>query len=399
MPVLWRGLTALLLLSLPQEAARIAPEEYDRRRTTLMERLPGAAVALESVPIRGVEEGGHAAERDFKYLTGYNDPGAILVLLDGKAVVFTDDPAKGVGDVIEKKSFGSWAEEHFGDRRKIFARLGEENLKVLRKAAPAAQIEEGKFPREIAGLRSIKSESELRLLRKATAATGKAHAAVMKALRPGMNEGEIRDLVLETFRKEGCPETGFRPICGAGKNGTILHYMADNGLIPADTLLVCDIGAAADGYTSDVTRTLPTSGKFSRKQREAYECVLDALKAAEKALKPGASCADLDKAARKVFEDRGMRKWSYAHAKDPSILHSIGHPVGLFAHDSWIRFSKLQPGMVFALEPGWYDKIAGWGIRIEDLYVVTADGCERLSSDVPREADEIEKIMSERKED
>ena len=206
-------------------------------------------------------------------------------------------------------------------------------------------------------------------------------------------EKELDELVRSTFKKEGCPEVGFPPILGSGKNGTILHYMKNNQEIPKETLIVCDIGAAIDNYVTDITRTLPTSGKYSDEQRKHYQCVLDAQKAAEAILKPGATFVDLERAARKVFEDRGLRKWSYAHSNDGQVRHGLGHYVGMSVHDSGGYRERFEPGMVLTIEPGWYDKDAGYGIRIEDIYLVTKDGCERLSAGAPREMEEIEKAM------
>ena len=230
-------------------------------------------------------------------------------------------------------------------------------------------------------------------MRKAADATNAAHVAAMKRLKPGMNEREIHELVVETFKKEGCPELGFPPICAAGKNGTVLHYMKNEKEIAKDTLMVVDIGAAIENYVTDITRTLPTSGTFSETQKKHYQCVLDAQKAAEAVCKPGATFSDLERAARKVFEQRGLTEWSYAHSKEPSVRHGLGHWVGMAVHDSGSYRERFAPGMVITIEPGWYDMESGYGIRIEDTYVITQDGFERLSAGAPREIEEVEKAM------
>jgi Xaa-Pro aminopeptidase len=124
--------------------------------------------------------------------------------------------------------------------------------------------------------------------------------------------------------------------------------------------------------------------------------VLDAQKAAEAVCKPGATFSDLERAARKVFETRGMTDWSYAHAKDFSVRHGLGHYVGMAVHDSGSYREKFSAGMVITIEPGWYDKDAGYGIRIEDTYVITKDGFERLSAGAPREIEEIEALMKKK---
>ena len=118
--------------------------------------------------------------------------------------------------------------------------------------------------------------------------------------------------------------------------------------------------------------------------------------AAEAILKPGVSFLDLEGAARGIFEKRGMTKWSYAHSGDESVRHGLGHFVGMSVHDSGEYTEPFKPGMVITIEPGWYDKDLGYGIRIEDLYIITKDGFTRLSADVPREIDAIEKMMTRR---
>jgi Xaa-Pro aminopeptidase len=213
-----------------------------------------------------------------------------------------------------------------------------------------------------------------------------------------MNEREIHELVVSTFKKEGCPELGFPPIIAAGRNGTILHYMRNDKEIPKETTIVIDIGAAIDNYVTDITRTLPTSGTYSELHRRHYQCVLDAQKAAEKVCRPGATFDDLENAARKVFEARGMTDWSYAHGKEASVRHGLGHYVGMAVHDSGSYREKFAPGMVITIEPGWYDRTEGYGIRIEDTYLITKDGFERLSAGAPREVEEIEKLMKGKRE-
>jgi len=326
-----------------------------------------------------------------------HDPDGVLVIADGKLVVFAAvDAAPGADAVRPLADWPAWAAEHLAGK-KVYTKLRRKNLDVLAEA-PNVEVVGQRLSAELVRLRLIKGETELRLMRKAADATNRAHVAAMRATRPGMNEREIHELVVGTFKKEGCPELGFPPIVGSGKNGTVLHYMKNDQEIPAGTLMVCDIGAAIENYVTDITRTLPTSGRFTPEQRVHYECVLEAQKAAEAKLKPGATFWDLEKAAREVFEKRGLTQWSYAHSKDGSVRHGLGHYVGLAVHDSGTYREKFAPGMVITIEPGWYDKDAGYGIRIEDTYAVTADGFERLSAGAPREVEEIEKLMAGKRE-
>ncbi len=405
-----RRLLAVLPFLLPllqvraQEAAesfRLTAAEFARRRSALVERLPDGAIALDAGPLGELGSDANTPVFDFKYLTGVHDNEGVLVLHEKRLFVFVSDPAAqpvpGADEVLPLEKLEAWAAETLA-RRKVYTKLRRKNLDLLARAAPSAEAVGQRLAQELSRLRLIKGELEVRLIRKASDATNRAHLAAMRAIKPGMNEKELEGIVLSTFRKEGCPELGFPPILGSGKNGTILHYMRNNQPIPADTLIVCDIGAAIENYVTDITRTLPTSGKFSDEQRKHYQCVLDAQKAAEALLKPGATFTDLEMAARKVFEERGLVKWSYAHSKDGSVRHGLGHYVGMAVHDSGSYREKFAPGMVITIEPGWYDKDAGYGIRIEDTYLLTQDGFDRLSAGAPREIDEVEKAMASRRD-
>lgn len=395
-----RALLASLVLLWAQEAPeslRLADSEFARRRAEIQEKFPDGVVAVDAGPLGEVGSDANTPVFDFKYLTGFHDNEGVLVLTGKKSAVFVSEMRKvaGIDQVLKVDQLQAWAEEHLPKQSKVYSKLRAKNQAILTAAAGAEMIG-GKLGPELTRLRLIKVPAEVRLMRKAADATNAAHVAAMKRLKPGINEREIHELVVETFRKEGCPELGFPPICAAGKNGTILHYMKNEKEVPKDTLMVVDIGAAIENYVTDITRTLPTSGAFSETQKKHYQCVLDAQKAAEAVCKPGATFSDLERAARKVFEDRGLLEWSYAHSKDFSVRHGLGHYVGMAVHDSGTYREKFAPGMVITIEPGWYDKDAGYGIRIEDTYLITKDGFERLSAAAPREVDEIEKVMKKK---
>jgi len=392
-----RCLLAFFVL-LAQEAAeplRITREEFGRRRAALAERLPGGILVLDAGPLKGPGDDDNAPVLDFRYLAGFHDAEGLLVLKDGKAHAFTSEPGRadtGVEEVLDAARFPEWAAAHLAGK-KVHAKLRRKNLELLRKSAPGAEIVAGPLRDELVRMRLRKGDLEVRCIRKASEATAAAFRGIMKALKPGMNERDVQEIVLAAFKANGCPEVGFPPILGAGRNGTVLHYQENDREIAGGTLLLCDIGAACDGYSTDITRTFPVSGRFSPEQRRHYQCVLDALKAAEGALRPGAGFGDLERAARAVFEERGLTKWSFAHSRDFSVRHGIGHHVGMNVHDSGGYREKFAPGMILTIEPGWYDKDAGYGIRIEDTYLVTKDGCERLSAASPRQIEEIERAM------
>lgn len=393
-----RALLALLVLVLSQdvpESVRLPESEFARRRTVLLQKFPDGAVAVDAGPLAEVGSDSNTPVFDFKYLTGFHDPDGVLILAGNKSAVFVSQmrSVPGIDAVLKSDQLEAWVAEHLSKQAKVYTKLRAKNLVVLNAAAEKTEVIGGRLAGELSRMRLFKGEAELRLMRKAADATNVAHVAAMKAVKPGINEKAIHELVVATFRKEGCPELGFPPIVASGKNGTILHYMRNDKEIPKDTLMVIDIGAAIENYVTDITRTLPTSGTFSETQRKHYQCVLDAQKAAEAICKPGATFSDLERAARRVFEARGLTEWSYAHSQEPTVRHGLGHWVGMSVHDSGSYRERFAPGMVITIEPGWYDKESGYGIRIEDTYVITKDGFERLSAAAPREVDEIEKVM------
>jgi Xaa-Pro aminopeptidase len=391
-----RALLALLVFLVGQdvpEPLRLPETEFARRRAAILEKFPDGAVAVDAGPLGEVGSDANTPVFDFKYLTGFHDPEGVLILTGKKSAVFVSEmrAVPGIDTVLKTDQLEAWVGEHLS-KTKIYTKLRQKNLTIL-SMAKDAELVGTRLAGELSKLRLIKGEAELRLMKKAADATNVAHLAAMKAVKPGVNERTIHELIVATFKKEGCPELGFPPIVAAGINGTILHYMKNEKDIPKDTLMVIDIGAAIENYVTDITRTVPTSGTFSEKQKKHYQCVLDAQKAAEAVCKPGATFSDLEYAARKVFKDRGLTEWSYAHSTEPSVRHGLGHWVGMAVHDSGSYRERFAPGMVITIEPGWYDKDSGYGIRIEDTYVITKDGFERLSAGAPREIDEIEKAM------
>lgn len=407
-------LAALLLAAVAQEATNLPSlpaAEFQSRRQALMDRLPKGPIVMEAEKLIPGMDGiaANTPRFDFTYVTGYHSAGDLVVLFpaDRKVFLFTKgDPAEvrrqtGLEHVLSRDAFPAFCKEVLAAAETIFTRVRREALTEIEKAAPDSDIrssdDEGRnvIHQHLTRQRMIKSPAEILMMKKAADATNAAHLAALRACKGGLNEGELQKLIEDTFKAQGCDGLGFPSIVGSGKNGTILHYTNNKDPMPADSLVVVDIGASYRGYVTDITRTLPTDGRFTDEQREAYQCVLDAQKAAERLLKPGATFAELDAASRKVFEERKLTKWSYAHARDWSVRHGLGHYVGMAVHDSGSSRAKLEAGMVITIEPGYYDKDRGWGIRIEDIYLVTKDGFERWSSAPPREAQEIEKLMAE----
>jgi Xaa-Pro aminopeptidase len=250
-------------------------------------------------------------------------------------------------------------------------------------------------------LRRIKSPAEIALLQKAIDITGEAQRDIALNLKPGMYEYEVQAILEAAFTRNGSERPGFPSIVGSGIYSTILHYSDNHKKIDAGDLVVCDIGAEYSLYTADITRTYPASGKFTPRQREIYQLVLDTQTAAAAHWKPGMTNLDLH-----VFAVEYLRK-SPLRAKDTDgreygmdhfFIHGLGHALGMDVHDVADGVHKLQPGEVFTIEPGIYIQTEKLGVRIEDDYLVTSDNTLRkLSDKIPSAPDEIEKLMARKR--
>jgi Xaa-Pro aminopeptidase len=254
-------------------------------------------------------------------------------------------------------------------------------------------------------LRGFKTKEEMLMIRKAVSISCMGQREVMKAMKPGMSEREIQGIHEFVFKKYQAEDLGYPSIVGAGHNGCILHYI-DNYKpnIVSKELILMDLGAEFHGYSADITRTIPVSGKFSPEQKQIYELVLKAQEEAMKVCKPGSSFQELTAATRKVV-NTGLKELGIIKTEDQKHMyypHGCCHHIGLDVHDKG-PYDKLQESMVITIEPGIYipdnadcDK-RWWGIavRIEDDYLITKDGYEHLSISAPRKVEDIEALMKE----
>ena len=252
-------------------------------------------------------------------------------------------------------------------------------------------------------LRGVKTKEEIAMLRKAVKISCAGHVEAMKAVKPGMSEREIQGIQEFVFKKYQAEELGYPSIVGGGHNGCILHYEENyKPSVASKDLVLMDIGAEYHGYTADITRTIPASGKFSPEQRQIYDLVFKAQDAAIKACKPGTNIHKLDGIARGII-NKGLKELGIIPDENTQHLyypHGLGHHIGLDVHDRG-KYDKLEEDMVITIEPGIYipensqcDK-KWWGIavRIEDDVLITKSSYELLSASAPRTADEVEKTM------
>ncbi len=247
----------------------------------------------------------------------------------------------------------------------------------------------------LAGLRTIKADCEIDAMREAVRITGEGIRAMMKGVRAGMKEYEIKQLYDAALVANGCLEPGFPSIISAGDNNFCIHYYAYSGTAKAGDMVLCDVGACYDNVGCDISRGFPVDGKFDDRQRALYECAYATSAHLFDIIKPGYPMAEVDGEVRRFC---AQRLCDIGVLKDVSeagrvMWHGGAHHVGYDTHDIVVRPEFVAPGMVFCVDVGIYNEDWGIGFRLEDNCLVTADGCENLGVNVPRTIDEIEDIM------
>ncbi len=389
------------------------------------------------------------ADSYFHYLTGFDEPEAVLVLCAGdqpQSLLFcrAKDADKEVWDGFRwgpdaaREAFGFDAAfpieafdaklaELLADRPALWFSLGHDagwDARITTALnAVRAQARNGKqAPEQIHDVRAaldsmrlIKDDSEIAIMRRAATISAGAHRRAMRAARPGCFEYEIEAELLHEFRRHGCQAPAYSSIVAGGANACILHYVGNNRPLKDGELLLIDAGGELDGYASDITRSFPVNGRFSGPQADVYALVLDAQKAAIDAIRPGASFIEPHSAALKVLA-QGMLDLRLLHGSLDGVIesevykrfymHRTSHWLGRDVHDAGPykngeRWQALQPGMMLTVEPGCYIRAAtdvpeafhDIGVRIEDDALVTGTGCEIITHEAPKTILEIETLM------
>jgi Xaa-Pro aminopeptidase len=266
-------------------------------------------------------------------------------------------------------------------------------------------------------MRLFKTPEELELMQRAADIAAEAHCEAMKGVRAGMKEYEVEALIEHIFRRHGAAAPAYTSIVGAGKNATVLHYVSNSDELRDGDLLLIDAGAEYRGYASDITRTFPINGRFTRAQREIYELVLQTQVSCTEMVRSGID-VDAIKAHSIEMLTEGMVRLGLLKGEPSKLIeegkykqfymHGLGHFLGLDVHDVGRYYEdgeprKLEPGMVMTVEPGLYiapatkdipEQYRGIGVRIEDDVVVTNNGPRVLTNKVPKQPDEIEELMA-----
>ena len=257
----------------------------------------------------------------------------------------------------------------------------------------------------MASLREIKTSEELTLLKKAIQISAQGQREVMKAIKPDMTEREVQGIHQLVYKKYGAAHEGYPSIVGAGENACVLHYITNNKTDIKNQLILMDLGAEYNGYTADVTRTIPVSGKFTPEQRALYQIVYDSQTAGINIAQKGASFREITQACYTVVQE-GLLELGiieYPEEFQKYLPHGVAHHIGLDVHDPGL-YENLETNMVITVEPGIYipedspcdPKWWNIGIRIEDDILITDAGPINLSADAPRAWEDIEALMKEK---
>lgn len=266
---------------------------------------------------------------------------------------------------------------------------------TLQSKYPAVAIED--INGDMAAMRAVKDEKELSFMRQAQEHTRIAIEEMMRYAKPGMNERELEGAFDFALMKQGVRDHAFHSIFAGGKRATTLHYGENDQIVHDGEMVLIDLGSAYGNYCADISRTFPINGKFTDRQKELYNTVLEAQKIVIANAKPGLTTRQLNQMVIDYYETRlddlGLRKDGKT-VRD-YYYHGVSHQLGLDTHDICTeRERTLKPGMVITVEPGLYIEDESIGIRIENDVVITETGCEDLSAAFPRTAEEIEAIMA-----
>jgi Xaa-Pro aminopeptidase len=433
-------------------------DRFKERREEFLGRIPGGVAIFPAAPaaIRNNDvEHEYRQDTDFYYLTGFEEPNAVAVLVPGhpehRFVLFVQPKDR------EREVWTGWrageegaVRDYGADAAFTIDKLDEELPKLASKAdriyyrfgsdptfderlvgwlrrfqrerqrngtGPTSVIDPAEILHE---MRLVKTSHDLTLLRRAIDITCEAHIAAIASIRPGVYEYEIEAVLRYVFRRRGSPRPGYPPIVASGSNATVLHYTTNDRRVEGNDLILIDAGTEYGYFTGDVTRTLPASGRFTREQATIYQIVLDAQTEAIKAVRPGATFIDPhDRAVRVLVEgltregllEGDLDKLIEEEAYKKFYMHRTSHWLGMDVHDAGPykvadEYRRLEPGMVMTIEPGIYiaedltevdPRFRGIGVRIEDDVLVTVEGSEVLSAGVPKTREDIENMMKENK--
>ncbi len=418
---------------------------YRARRVALAQKLDGGAAIVFAAEEPLLDFSPYRQDEDFYYLTGWNEPGAaLLIVADApssspartyhetlflpsrnlrmekytgiKLDAATPHAAKttGVDEVAAMTDLSTRLNALVAADRRLSLNLWTQPEAPQAKALLnwiSATIGQGNTPAAhdlttlTTQLRVVKDPGELALLKKASDASIAAQLTMMQSVKPGVTERTISGKIIATLMEQGCERPSYASIVGSGINSTTLHYSENSATMKDGEVVVVDAAGEYSMYASDITRTVPVSGHFTKRQREIYDVVLGAQRAAAAAFVAGRST--INDRDRKDPNSLDTVAWNYINTHGRGLhneplgiywIHGLGHMVGIDVHDPSGYPAVLQPGMVFTIEPGVYIPEEKIGVRIEDVFVVGQDGkLIDLIAALPHTADEVEAAMQSAK--
>jgi Xaa-Pro aminopeptidase len=429
----------------------VPKSEYRTRRVAMADNLSGGVAVVFAAEEPVLDFMPYRQDEDFYYLTGWNEPGAALVIIGPgpetrtrlgdivsahgyREILFL--PARNLvtekytGVKMDAATAGVAASTGFDtvmpmtalpevmtkflgeDRRRamsVWSQLDSPPAKAsVDFSAVSLGIGTGIEPHDVLtltmALRSVKSPAEIELLRKASDASIASQLAGIRAIKPGVRERTVAGIEIAKMMEEGSERPSYAPIVGSGANSTTLHYADNSATMKAGDVVVIDAAGEYSMYASDITRTMPVNGKFTPRQREIYDIVLGAQRAAAAAFVASKSkLGGVNQRGPEVTDTLDKVAYDYinTHGKDlhgeplgKYFLHGLGHSVGINVHDPMDYSKPLDKGNVFTIEPGIYIPEEGIGVRIEDVFYVDQQGkLVDLIAKLPHEAEEIEAAM------
>jgi Xaa-Pro aminopeptidase len=423
---------------------------YHARRVALGAKLHGGVAVLFAAEEPQLDFDPYRQDSDFYYLTGWNEPGAALLIVGASepptASASALDPQaehkyteilflptrnlrneKYTGEKLDAATPGVAATAGVNrvmamtelprvvsdmiaaDRRvgrRIWAQLGNAEARALFEFVAATLGASGAPDLlDVAALtmplRQVKDGGEIELLKKASVASIDAQRVMFRAVKPGVTEREVAGKMYATWLADGCERQSYAPIVGSGPNSTTLHYAENSRTIQDGDVVVVDAACEYSMYASDITRTVPANGHFTPRQREIYNVVLGAQQAAVDAFVAGKS--KINDRDRRDPDSLDNAAYNYINTHGKSLdgqplgkywLHGLGHMVGIDVHDPADYPAVLKPGMVFTIEPGVYIPEENIGVRIECDFLVGPDGkLIDLDADLPHTAEAVEAAM------
>ena len=407
---------------------------YIENRQNLMKEIEEKSAVIlfagKSIKKTADEVFPFSPNRNFLYLTGINE---------GDPIVYIEKTAEGINETLFINRYdeirAKWMGETISDDKArevsgiedikyldmfdnfLHQRIAQGKVETLyfdmeKLTRDADYLTGGKFAMEtameyphvrvkniynnLALLRQVKKDEEIKEIEKAIEITHKGITEIMRNAKAGMYEYELEAEFDYTLKKNGVKDFAFKTILASGKNATVLHYSSNDSVIPADSLVLLDLGAAWNNYSADISRTFPVSGKFTEEQRKFYDIVILAHNRVCEAIKPGIPFLRLNEIVKETYAEELVKVGLIKSADEVMkyYFHGVSHHLGLDTHDVGPRDNMLKAGMVLTVEPGLYIPEKNIGIRVEDDILVTETGSRILGEKFFRSSEEVEAFMA-----